>query len=59
MLLPGIYYLNAGASSHIDGERVFLHRIVDAACFKVISNHPQRFSGIVHFNQIPHIKRTI
>jgi len=57
MLLPGIYYLNAGTSSLIEGERTFLHRIVDAACFKVISDHPQRFSGIVHFNQTPHIKR--
>jgi len=53
MLNPGMYYLNAGASSSINQERVFLHRIVDALCIKVISKYPKRYGGIVHFNQIP------
>ena len=57
-LLPGIYYTNAGTSALFAGERQFLHRIVDAACFKVVSKHPERYSGLVHLHQKIHYEVT-
>jgi len=56
-LLPNIYYLNAGSSSIMNGEPVFLHRIIDAICFKVISPYPKRYSGLVHLEQIPSVRK--
>ncbi len=50
-LLPATYYLNAGSSCLMNNERHFLHRIVDATCFKVISRYPKRYGGIVHLGQ--------
>jgi lipopolysaccharide transport system ATP-binding protein len=35
-LLPGMYYVNVGCRGIIDGEEEFLHRIVDAICFRVL-----------------------
>lgn len=34
--LPGQYFTNVGCSGHSGGEDTFLHRIVDAATFKVL-----------------------
>lgn len=36
MLRPGTYFINAGAMGTIQGERKFLHRLLDAAVFRVI-----------------------
>jgi len=54
-LLPNTYFVNIGSSCDLDGERVVLHRIIDATCFKVISEHPDRYWGIVSLGQTPHI----
>ena len=35
LLTPGTYFLNAGTTAVVDGEQIFLHRIVDAAAFRV------------------------
>lgn len=35
-LLPGIYYINAGCRGFVQEEEEFLHRIVDAICFRVL-----------------------
>ena len=35
-MLPGTYFANAGCTGRIDGEDVFLHRIVDAVAFRVM-----------------------
>lgn len=35
-LLPGVYYINAGCKGFINDEERFLHRIVDAVCFRVL-----------------------
>jgi len=55
-LLPATYYFNVGCSSIINNERVVLHRIVDAICFKVISSHPSKYWGYVSLEQYPTIK---
>jgi len=34
-LLHGTYFMNAGCAGSVNGENVFLHRIVDAVMFKV------------------------
>ena len=34
-LQPGIYFLNAGVTADVEGSETFLHRIVDAAMFRV------------------------
>lgn len=48
-LNPGTYFLNAGVLGIVDGNETYLHRLIDAAMFKVI---PQlsNATGIVNFN---------
>lgn len=36
-LLPGTYFVTAGASAVLEGERRFLHRVLDAMPFRVIA----------------------
>jgi lipopolysaccharide transport system ATP-binding protein len=43
-LLPGVYYINVGCRGSIHKkEEIFLHRIVDAICFRVL---PQENMGV-------------
>jgi len=42
-LLPGIYYINVGCRGLVQEEEQFLHRIVDATCFRVI---PRKDLGV-------------
>ena len=51
LLLPGIYYTNAGVSRTISGGREFLARMVDATCFKVVPEEEHATRGIVSLNQ--------
>jgi lipopolysaccharide transport system ATP-binding protein len=50
LLQPGTYFLNAGVLGMLDNSQVFIHRLVDAAMFKV---HPEETdtyrSGFVDF----------
>jgi homopolymeric O-antigen transport system ATP-binding protein len=39
-LIPGTYFVNAGCSGRVNGEDVFLHRIIDAAAFRVLAPEP-------------------
>lgn len=49
-LLPGHYFVNAGCSGKLNGEDVFLHRIVDAASFRVLpTNHDEVRAGYIDF----------
>lgn len=49
-LLPGHYFINAGCSGKIDGEDVFLHRIVDAVTFRVLPiSHLEMRAGYIDF----------
>ena len=49
LLLPGSYFLNAGAAAMIDGQRVFVHRIVDAVMFRVAAETGLLIDGVVDF----------
>jgi lipopolysaccharide transport system ATP-binding protein len=52
VLLPGIYYTNAGVSSLTYGDKLkFLNRIVDAMAFKVQDVPGRSFTGIVYLGQ--------
>jgi lipopolysaccharide transport system ATP-binding protein len=54
-LLPGSYFINAGCSGKIDGENVFLHRIIDAVAFRVIPvGGDQERAGYVDFSSRDH-----
>ena len=44
-LLQGTYFHNAGCIGSIDGERAFLHRLLDVGMFRVLSN--EKSSGVV------------
>ena len=45
-LQPGTYFLNAGCQGVVEsGQREFLHRIVDAACFRIEVPASDRFTG--------------
>jgi lipopolysaccharide transport system ATP-binding protein len=49
LLLPGVYFLNAGSTGYVDGRPCFLHRIVDAAMFRVQQEGSIAQAGIVDF----------
>lgn len=49
ILLPGTYFLNAGVSGLVDGGRQFLHRILDAATFRVQPETDLMAAGFVDF----------
>ena len=46
-LLPGTYFVNAGVSAETGAERRFLHRLVDAAMFKVMPDSDRWRAGMV------------
>jgi lipopolysaccharide transport system ATP-binding protein len=48
-LLPGTYFFNAGCTGSIDGERVFLHRLLDVGMFRVLPNGKSSGTGCVDF----------
>ena len=55
-LTPGLYYLNAGVEGDIDGQRAYLHRLVDAAVFRVLREPELLPTGIVDFNIVPTVR---
>lgn len=54
-LRPGTYFMNMGTSALVDGERVTLHRILDALMFKVLPIEGEYSTGIVDFDVTPHV----
>ena len=46
-LVPGIYFINAGVTREIEGEMVFMHRILDGAVFKVAFADDVYATGLV------------
>ena len=49
-LLPGTYFLNAGARGREDGVEGYLHRILDAAVFRIDPRKRERITGHVDFS---------
>jgi len=51
-LTPGAYFLNAGVTARDNqGERDYLHRVIDAVMLRVQPIDGQRFTGFVDFSQ--------
>ena len=55
-LAAGSYFANAGASTQETGELIYLHRILDALAFRVMSPAPATFTGAVDFRIHPSIQ---
>jgi len=55
LLNPGLYFLNAGVSGNILGEVKYLHRIIDAFCFRVVGDIAGYSTGIIDFACFPEI----
>ena len=49
LLMPGVYFLNAGVEGLIDGERAYVHRIIDALVFRVVREKDLMPTGTVDF----------
>jgi len=60
LLSPDTYFLNAGCSGMENGERIFLHRLIDTVMFKILPDiEPAascRQAGIVDFLVMPKIE---
>lgn len=54
-LQEGVYFLNAGIYGVIEGERAFLHRLIDASMFRVQADGDKNRTGIVDFLIEPEI----
>jgi lipopolysaccharide transport system ATP-binding protein len=55
LLAPGAYFLNAGVTGALDGAETFLHRLVDAAMFRVQPEPDTLTTGVVDFCAVPEI----
>ena len=58
-LNPGIYFLNAGVVGEINNSETYLHRLVDAAMFRVQPEQDSLATGIVDFDCYPEIEQQI
>jgi lipopolysaccharide transport system ATP-binding protein len=48
-LNTGVYFLNAGVLGEIDGEEVYLHRLIDIAVFRVLPDSYNLTTGMIDF----------
>jgi lipopolysaccharide transport system ATP-binding protein len=56
-LLPGTYFVNAGTSAMVNGQRIFLHRVLDGAMFKVLPEPDLHVDGFLDVGFKPRITR--
>jgi lipopolysaccharide transport system ATP-binding protein len=56
LMMPDVYFMNAGASAVIDGERTFVHRIVDGVMIRVMAEADMTAAGLVDFRITPHVR---
>ena len=55
-LVPGTYFCNSGVSGELNGDRQFLHRILDAVMFQVAVESEIYATGVVDIlNDIPSV----
>lgn len=54
-LAPGVYFLNAGIVGNSGGGETYLHRVVDAAMFRVRADGERLATGIVDFDCRPRV----
>jgi len=55
LFLPDLYFANAGCGANVEGEAVFLHRILDATVFRVQPEGVLTLRGIVDLGMVPDI----
>jgi lipopolysaccharide transport system ATP-binding protein len=58
LLMPGVYFMNAGCSGLINAEERYLHRLIDATMFRVLPMEDNAKTGIVDFELEPTIDIT-
>jgi lipopolysaccharide transport system ATP-binding protein len=58
-LNAGVYFLNAGVVGEINGSETYLHRLIDAAMFRVLSESENMSTGIIDFSCLPHIELSV
>ena len=51
----GIYFLNAGVVGDVNGSETYLHRLIDVAMFRVISESNDLATGFVDFSCSPRV----
>jgi lipopolysaccharide transport system ATP-binding protein len=56
-LNPGVYFLNAGVVGDLNGSETYLHRLIDIAMFRVMSETDNLSTGIVDFSCKPSVKQ--
>lgn len=49
LLMPGVYFLNAGVEGRLDDKRAYVHRIMDAVAFRVVTEKELLPTGTVDF----------
>jgi lipopolysaccharide transport system ATP-binding protein len=49
LLMPGVYFLNAGVEGVIEGKRAYVHRVLDALPFRVLPEKELMPTGTVDF----------
>lgn len=54
-LLPGIYFWQCGVRGFIDGEDIYMHRLLDAICFRVLPEENSILTGHIDLNIIAQI----
>ena len=55
-LNAGVYFMNAGVLGEVDGSELFLHRLVDATMFRVISETDNLSTVTIDFSCVPYLK---
>jgi lipopolysaccharide transport system ATP-binding protein len=49
-LAPAVYFLNAGVVADVEGTETYVHRLIDAAMFRVVPEADNTMTGIVDFS---------
>jgi lipopolysaccharide transport system ATP-binding protein len=49
-LAPAAYFLNAGVVADVEGTETYIHRLIDAAMFRVMPEADDTMTGIVDFS---------
>lgn len=57
LLMPGVYFLNAGVEGVVEGQRAYIHRILDALAFRVLTEELLMPTGIVDFRVEPQMEK--
>ena len=52
----GIYFLNAGVVGDLNGSETYLHRLIDVAVFRVISESDTFGNGVIDFTCTPRVE---